>query len=391
MKFLESSYASIERPFAWLNLDALDANIRFVQKACGDKQIRIATKSIRSIPVLKYIAQQLDNCSGFMTFTASETTYLLEQDFDNLLIGYPVFEYQSIVNIAQHVKKGANVTFMVDDIAQVTLLQKIAKEHSIFIRVCIDLNMSTDYRLLYFGTKRSPISTIQKLDQFLSTLKKCPNIIVKGVMGYDAQIAGVADYNKDLLGIKGALIRKLKKHSLPKLTRFRQQAVAHIKHYHDIQFVNGGGSGSMDKMSTARDITEITVGSAFFAPALFDHYKSLQLKPAVGFALRVTRKFNDQFIVCHGGGYIASGAAGKDRLPVFLDTEHYELTSLEGAGEVQTPILVKNKNHQIGDTIYFRHAKAGELCERFRVLHTSRNGQYAGPIQTYRGDEQCFL
>lgn len=326
-----------------------------------------------------------------MTFTASETTYLLEQDFDNLLIGYPVFEYQSIVNIAQHVKKGANVTFMVDDIAQVALLQKIAKEHSIFIRVCIDLNMSTDYRLLYFGTKRSPISTIKKLDQFLSSLKTYSNIMVQGVMGYDAQIAGVADFTKDLLGLKGTIIRRLKNHSLPQLTRYRQQAVAHIKHYHDLQFVNAGGSGSMKIMSAARDITEITVGSAFFAPALFDHYESLQLKPAAGFALRVTRKFDDQLIVCHGGGYIASGAVGKDRLPVFLEDGHYELTSLEGAGEVQTPIVVKSRTHQIGDTIYFRHAKAGELCERFRVLHTSRNGQYAGPFQTYRGDGQCFL
>lgn len=147
----------------------------------------------------------------------------------------------------------------------------------------------------------------------------------------------------------------------------------------------------MKIMSAARDITEITVGSAFFAPALFDHYESLQLKPAAGFALRVTRKFDDQLIVCHGGGYIASGAVGKDRLPVFLEDGHYELTSLEGAGEVQTPIVVKSRTHQIGDTIYFRHAKAGELCERFRVLHTSRNGQYAGPFQTYRGDGQCFL
>ena len=147
----------------------------------------------------------------------------------------------------------------------------------------------------------------------------------------------------------------------------------------------------MSLWKDAKDITEITVGSAFFAPALFDHYETLQLKPAAGFGLRVTRKFSKDIVVCHGGGYIASGATSADRSPAFLEPQHYRLTSLEGAGEVQTPIQLKNRTHRIGDTIYFRHAKAGELCERFQVLHASRGGQYVGPYKTYRGDEQCFL
>lgn len=147
----------------------------------------------------------------------------------------------------------------------------------------------------------------------------------------------------------------------------------------------------MHLLKDAGDITEITVGSAFYAPALFSSYQALQLQPAAGFALRVTRKFSENIIVCHGGGYIASGVPAKDRLPQFLEPDVYAYSSLEGAGEVQTPIIVKGRNHSIGDTIYFRHAKAGELCERFNELHTIRRGNYAGAIKTYRGDGECFL
>lgn len=391
MQTYEQAYQSIERPFAWIDLDHLDANIHFVNKSCGTKQIRIATKSIRSLALLQYIERKLHHFAGYMTFSAAETVYLLEHGMDHILLGYPVFERQSIARIVKHVKAGASVTFMVDHIKQVELLNELATSEQTVLQICIDLNMSTDYRLLYFGTKRSPLHNLKQVDVFLNALAAYPNVTVTGVMGYDAQIAGVADKASTTFDLKGGLIRQLKAHSLPKLTKFRQHAVAHIRHSYELQFVNAGGSGSMTLLQDAQDITEITVGSAFFAPALFDNYTTLQLKPAAGFGLRVTRKFTDDIIVCHGGGYIASGATGADRSPVFLEPEHYHFTSLEGAGEVQTPIIVKNRKHALGDTIYFRHAKAGELCERFQMLHASRSGEYVGPYKTYRGDEQCFL
>ena len=391
MNVYDQVFSSIERPFAWLDFDALNQNIDFVNSACGEKNIRIATKSVRSVPILQYIAKRLHHFTGFMTYTASETNYLLEQGLDQLLIGYPVYEQRTIAKLAEWVKKGKSVTFMIDSIEQLEILNEIAVRENVQLAICIDLNVSTDYRVLYFGTKRSPIATFETLDALLKQLENYPQLIVHGVMGYDAQIAGVADHSAQFLGAKGALIRKLKKQSLKKITSFRQFAVAHVKSMFPLKFVNAGGSGSMELMSSQRDVTEITVGSAFFAPALFDGYDSLRLQPSAGFALRVTRKFSGNIVVCHGGGYIASGAIGQDRLPTFLERERFSFTSLEGPGEVQTPIIVKNGQVEIGDTIYMRHAKAGELCERFQVLHAIEGGQYVGPIKTYRGDGQCFL
>ncbi|MEG0440267.1 MAG: alanine racemase [Solibacillus sp.] len=387
----EQIFTEIERPFAWLDLDALEQNIAFVNEACGQKKIRIATKSIRSAPMLNYISKRIHHFAGFMTFTASETLFLLEQDLDEFLIGYPVYEKQSITRLAEWVKSGKSITFMVDAMEQAALLNTIAQSEGILFEICIDVNVSTDFQVLYFGSKRSPIANFQALKELTDQLQAYESLIVSGVMGYDAQIAGVADQSSQLLGLQTTLIRTLKKQAKKKVTAFRQFAVAHVKSLYDVKFVNAGGSGSMQFTAQQQEVTEITVGSAFFAPALFDRYDSLTLAPAAGFALRVTRQFAPNIVVCHGGGYIASGAVGKDRLPTFMEADCFEFLPLEGAGEVQTPVVVKKGTVSIGDTLYLRHAKAGELCERFQVLHAVKDGRYFGQIQTYRGDGQCFL
>lgn len=383
----EQAFSQIERPFAWLDYAALDHNIDFVNASAGNTPVRIATKSVRSVTMLRYIRERLHRCVGFMTFSAAETVYLLQQGFDELLLGYPVFEKDALLQIASFVAQGRRVTFMVDHVQQLTLLQDVATVSGVHLAVCIDLNVSTDYKVLYFGTKRSPLHSLETLQQFTAELAHFPQLYVAGCMAYDAQIAGVTDTN----GVKGAVVRQLKKHSLTQLASFRDAAIHYLHEQFALQFVNAGGSGSMQLMRDVPGVTEVTVGSAFYAPALFSQYTSLALTPAVGFALRVTRLFSQNIIVCQGGGYIASGASGKDRLPSFLEPDVYSFTTLEGAGEVQTPIHVSNRTHQIGDTIYLRHAKAGELCEHFTQLHTTRAGRYTGAITTYRGDGQCFL
>ncbi|MEG0259991.1 MAG: amino acid deaminase/aldolase [Lysinibacillus sp.] len=383
-------FENIERPFAWLDMDALDQNIHTVKQACGDKKIRIATKSIRSVEILRYIEQKLLQTVGFMTFTAAETLFLLEQDFDELLIGYPTMEKTAVRHILQYVKNGRQVTFMVDKVEHIAFLAQLAEEMDVVVSVCIDVNMSNNFKVIYFGTKRSSLNSLAALTPILRFLVQQKYVQVIGAMGYEAQIAGVG--NKPANHLKGKVIEQLQKRAAQQVTQFRRLAIAHIKAYFpDIRFVNGGGTGSMQYTAEQREVTEVTVGSAFYAPALFDLFSHLQLEKATGFALRVTRQPEENIVVCHGGGYIASGATGADRHPVFYEPQYFQFLNLEGAGEVQTPIRVKDKVIGVGDTLYLRHAKAGELCERFQVLHAIRGEQYAGPYVTYRGDGQCFL
>ncbi|AVK96509.1 amino acid deaminase/aldolase [Lysinibacillus sphaericus] len=386
----QQAFQGIERPFAWLDLDALDDNIATVQQACGQKKIRIATKSIRSVEVLQYLQQHLSNITGFMTFTAAESIFLLQRNFDDVLLGYPVMEDMAVRQLLHYVKEGRTVTFMVDRCEQVAFLEKIGAELDVKVSICIDINLSTDFKVLYFGTKRSSLDSLESITPFLTYIKQQSHIEVVGVMGYEAQIAGVG--NRPANAIKGRLIDFMQTQAKKQVTQFRRLAIAHVKAYFPrLRFVNGGGTGSMTYTVEQKEVTEMTVGSAFYAPALFDQFAHLQLSKAAGFALRITRKPAPNIVVCHGGGYPASGAMANDRYPVFYEPTYFSFLRLEGAGEVQTPIKVKGKTLTIGDTIYFRHAKAGELCERFQTLHGIRQDEYVGSFATYRGDGQCFL
>ena len=386
----DHAFQEIERPFAWIDFDALDKNIATVRNDCGEKNIRIATKSIRSVEILRYLYDNLPNAVGYMTFTAAETLFLLQQHFDDVLLGYPVMEEESVRKLLHFVKEGKTVTFMVDKEEHVTFLARLGQELGVRVQVCIDINVSNDFKLLYFGTKRSSLYSLETLTPFLKFIEQQPDIEVVGAMGYEAQIAGVG--NRPVNAIKGRIIDVMQQQAKKQVTQFRRLAIAHIKAYFPkVRFINGGGSGSMAYTAQQREVTEITVGSAFYAPALFDQFTHLYLEKAAGFALRVTRKPDKNIVVCHGGGYTASGAIGADRLPVFYEPTFFSYLSLEGAGEVQSPIKVKHKNINVGDTLYFRHAKAGELCERFQKLHGIRGDKYVGSYNTYRGDGQCFL
>ena len=383
-------FRELERPFAWLDFDALDHNITTVHNACGEKNIRLATKSVRSVEILHYLQKNLPNVTGFMTFTAAETIFLLQQHFDDLLLGYPVMEEAAVRQLLHFVKEGKTVTFMVDKQEHVEFLAELGQELGVRARVCIDINVSNDFKLLYFGTKRSSLHSFELLTPFLEYIKNQPFIEVVGAMGYEAQIAGVG--NRPANTVKGRIIEVMQLQAKKQVTQFRRLAIAHVKAYFpNLRFVNGGGSGSMAYTAQQKEVTEITVGSAFYAPALFDQFTHLQLEKAAGFALRVTRKPEKNIVVCHGGGYTASGAISTDRLPVFYEPTFFSYLSLEGVGEVQTPVKVNRKKINVGDTLYFRHAKAGELCERFQELHGIRGDKYIGTYTTYRGDGQCFL
>ena len=156
--------------------------------------------------------------------------------------------------------------------------------------------------------------------------------------------------------------------------------------------VNGGGTGSIHTTRQEDAITEITAGSGFYAPTLFDRYDDFSLTPAAMFAMPVVRKPSARIATLLGGGYLASGAAGADRLPTPHLPPGLRVDPLEGAGEVQTPVTGSAAaSLQIGANVYLRHAKAGELCERFNTLYLVRGGEIADEVPTYRGEGRCEL
>jgi D-serine deaminase-like pyridoxal phosphate-dependent protein len=160
----------------------------------------------------------------------------------------------------------------------------------------------------------------------------------------------------------------------------------------ELRFVNGGGTGSLARTAAAGAVDELTAGSGFYAPALFDNYRALRLEPAAFFCLPVVRRPTGGTATLLGGGYLASGPSGADRLPDPYLPGGLRLDRQEGAGEVQTPVTGQAAySLRVGDRVYLRHAKAGELCEHFNSLYLVQGDAIVDQVATYRGEGKAFL
>ena len=378
-------------PLAVLNLDLFYNNIQLNIQRSKDKKIRIASKSIRSIEILKLIQKESDQFQGIMSYHAEEALFLSNAGFKDILIGYPVVDHKLIHKIGEGIKSGHSICLMIDSIDHLALLQKEGEKSNIIFSVCIDIDLSIQFPGIYFGVKRSPINNKEKLINLLSYLKKCNAIRLEGLMGYEAQIAGLADNAKEY-GLKNKIIQLLKKRSIPKLNNWRKEAVDLIKQEgFNLKFINGGGTGSVDTTIEDPVVTEITIGSGFFNSHLFDNYANFQLHPSLLFGIQIVRIPKKGTYTCHGGGFIASGGIEKLKAPKIHLPKGGELDKNEGAGEVQTPVIYNNDiDLKIGDPIFLRHAKSGELCERFNELVLIKDHKISGKVATYRGDGQSF-
>lgn len=379
-------------PFAFLDLDLFDENIRQIKPRAKGKKIRVASKSVRCVEMLKRILNTDSIYQGLMTYSAEETAWLSEKGFDDLLIGYPAWNIRHIELLCNEISKGKSITLMVDLKEHVQHLDAVGKRCNTIIPVCIDIDMTSVFPGLRFGVWRSSITNVEQALALHAVIKNSPFVRLDGVMGYEAAIAGVGDAAAGK-ALQNLAVRFFKKSSVKEIAKRRGAIVAALKNNGaQLRFVNGGGTGSLEWTTGEDWVTEVTVGSGFYASGLFDNYSNFRHQPAAAFAIEITRHPSDKIYTCSGGGYIASGGIGIDKQPKPYLPEGIELIAQEGTGEVQTPVI-NNSSEQLqpGDPVFFRHAKAGELCERFNSLHLVSNEKIVGEAKTYRGEGQCFL
>ncbi|MES2965262.1 MAG: alanine racemase [Bdellovibrionota bacterium] len=374
-------------PLAWVDLDLLESNIDAMLARARGKKLRIGTKSIRSRAILDVVLARLPSYAGLMTMSARETLWLAKLGYRDLVIGYPMVNAKELSDLAAAVSSGADITLMADLAEHLDRYEAIARAHGVQFKVCLDLDASTRVPGIYFGVHRSSLTNAKTLRALLKT-GTWPHLRIEGLMSYEAQIAGVQD--EPPAKWMTPIIAWLKSRSIAEVRARRAEAVHVLREAGaELRFVNGGGTGSLGSTTKDEAVTEVTVGSGFFSPALFDHYSDFKFDPAAGFALEVTRHSHPGTWTCLGGGYPASGV-GPDRAPVPYLPEGVTLLRNEGAGEVQTPIA-SGDPLSIGDLVFFRHAKAGELCERFGELHLIRGDRVVDVVKTYRGEGQCFV
>lgn len=390
--YYKQAFGDHPMPFAYLDLDLLEQNIRQVVARAAGKRVRLASKSLRSAAVIRRILAS-DSCfQGLMCYTALEAVYLASQRFDDLLVGYPAWNECDIAAVALAVASGTQITLMVDSPEHVERINTIALRHGVRMPLCLEIDMSMHLPGLHFGVWRSPVCTPEQARPVIERIKASSHVWLDGLMGYEAQIAGVGD-NFPGQRVKNALIQGLKQRSIREVAK-RRAALADLVRTYELspRFVNGGGTGSIATTRRESVVTEITVGSGFYAPALLDNYRDFRYEPAAGFAIEIVRHPHSSIYTCLGGGYIGSGSVGPEKLPQPYLPDGAQLISLEGAGEVQTPIRYAGSLPlKLGDPIFMRHSKAGELCERFKHLLLVAHGAIVDDVTTYRGDGQCFI
>ncbi|WP_372369649.1 amino acid deaminase/aldolase [Candidatus Uabimicrobium sp. HlEnr_7] len=379
-------------PCAILDMELFEKNIKQVIARTQGKKIRIASKSIRSTQLIKHILGSDNIFQGVMCYSAEEAVHLHSHGVNDILIAYPIFDSKKIQMVCKATAQGAQITLMVDCVTQVQKISNICVEENVSIPLCIDVDMSSSFPGIHFGVRRSPINKAEQVLQLAQYIKQSENIFFNGIMGYEAQIAGLGDKNPFNNRVMNFIIRLLKKVSIKRIRRLREDIVNKLqKNGFECCIVNGGGTGSLESTSLESCVTEVTAGSAFFCPSLFDYYKNFQHAPALFYAIEVTRIPIQGIFTCHSGGFVASGV-GQDKIPQPYLPRGCSLLSTEGAGEVQTPISYKGeKEIKIGSPIFMRHSKAGELCEHFNQIYLIKNKTIIKKTDTYRGEGKCFL
>ncbi|MCA2206221.1 amino acid deaminase/aldolase [Nocardia rosealba] len=382
---LHDATADLDPPLAALDLSRLDANAADLRRRANGVAIRVASKSVRCRAVLERVLgtdlTAADGFAGIMAYSLREAIWLARLGARDILLGYPTLDRAALAELAGAPTLLRSITLMIDDVAQLELARAALGTDTVHPRVCLDVDASLRIGPLHLGVRRSPIRTPGEA-AVLATQARTRGFEVVGVMTYEAQIAGLPDNNP--------AVRVVKRLSAAEIARRRTQVLDAVRMVTGpLEIVNSGGTGSIEVSISDPDVTEVTAGSGLYVPTLFDHYRSFTPRPALFFATPVLRKPTPSIATVFAGGYIASGPTGPSRVPLPVWPAGLKLLGAEGAGEVQTP-LAGGSELEIGDRVWFRHAKAGELCERFAEIHLVDDSGTRTTVPTYRGEGQCF-
>ncbi len=384
-------------PAAVVDLDALEQNQDLLLERLGPGlTLRLASKSVRVPAVMRLLIERGGaRFRGLMTFSAAETAMLAGRGFDDLLLAYPVGRRHDARQVAELAARGVRVYATVDAPDQVELFAEAARRVGTVISLCVDVDAS--WRPLggavHFGVRRSPVRSGDAARAVAAVIRETEGVSLAAVLAYEAQVAGIRERNPMSRHLD-PIRRFIKRRSEPLARDRRAEVLAALRaDGHEVGVVNGGGTGSVVSTSADPSVTEVTAGSGFFCSHLFDGYDGLPLQPAAFFALAVVRRSDPDHVTLGGGGYVASGGAGPDRLPIVHLPRHLSPLGLEGFGEVQTPLRRGEdaRELKLGDPVLCRHAKAGELMERFNEVLLVRGEEIVQRAPTYRGLGGCFL
>lgn len=386
-------------PAAFVDLDAFDRNLErhlAILRPRGTP-MRLATKSVR-VPALIRRATAREGVRGLMCFDVDEAAALAGEGLDDLLVAYPTLQPDKLATLAELAHAGKNVSLAIDSEEAAAAMDRAGSARGTTLRavLCLDMALEKLGGRLHLGVRRSPLRTAEQTLALARSIREKRGVRVHGVLAYEAQVAGMGD-DSPFEPRTNSVKRWIRRASVVDVGERRSAIVEALrKDGFELALVNGGGTGSLDTTTPESGVTEVAAGSGLFKPHLFDYYRSpymRELEPAAFFAVEVVRRPSPTIVTCGGGGYVASGSVGPDKAPLPWLPRGLRLLPMEMAGEVQTPLDAKASEAPLalGDLVVFRHAKAGELMERFREVLLLSRARIVERVPTYRGAGFCFL
>lgn len=371
----------ISAPCAVVDVEAFDYNASQMLTRSEGLPIRVASKSLRSTDALRR-ALSHDGYRGILAYSLPEALNLVDEGFTDIVVAYPVIDGVALRKLGSAEKYRTHITLMVDDVAHLELITKFAGAEHV-VRVAIDIDCTLHVKKLVVGPRRSPIRTGDDVRALAREITSRSNLKLVGMMAYEGQVASVADGNS---GILSPVKRLLRNSSMEQLGPRRKECIEAAREFADLEFVNGGGTGSLNESAAEGTLTELAAGSGFYTPTLFDHFSRINHKAAAFFACQVSRIPSKGWATVNSGGWIASGPPAQDRVPQPVWPADLKYSGTEGAGEVQTPLRGEaTKDLSIGDTVWFRHAKAGEMTEHVNYIVAVSPDGSTSTWDTYRG------
>ncbi|MPY81941.1 MAG: amino acid deaminase/aldolase [Actinophytocola sp.] len=381
--------AGLDAPLAVVDIDAFDANLADLVRRANGTPIRVASKSLRCRYLLDR-ALAAPGTAGVLAYSLAEALWLHRcGGSDDILVAYPTVDATALRALAADAAARAAITITVDSAEHLDLIDTLLGPDRPPLRVCLELDVSwRPLPGLHIGPRRSPIHTPERAAAFARQVSDRGFDLV-GLMGYEGQVAGVGDAARN--PVTSLAIRLMRRRSAAELSRRRAATVRAVREVADVEFVNGGGTGSIETTVADPSVTEVAAGSGLIGPTLFDGYRGFRPRPAVLFALPVVRRPARGIVTLFAGGYVASGTPSPSRLPRPHLPAGLRLLRWEGAGEVQTPVTGAVADRlAVGDKVWLRHAKAGEVAERFDVYHVVSGDRRERTVPTYRGEGQNF-
>lgn len=392
---MTAATAELDPPLGVIEWPALAHNaydmLDRVERGRPGVPIRVASKSVRVRGVLDAVLA-LPGYRGVLAYTLPEALWLSER-IDDIVVGYPTTHRAALEQLATDARAASRITLMIDSVEHLDFIDAVlppAKRQT--LRVAIELDAAFRSPVLgRIGVWRSPVTTAREARELARAVVARPGFALVGMMAYESQLAGVGDRPPGR-PVRRGLVETMQRGSRRELLERRGEVVAAVRQIADLEFVNAGGTGSLEFSAADPSVTEVAAGSGLFGPHLFDTYAGFTPAPAAAFALSVVRKPRPDIATLMGGGWIASGPAGWDRSPEITYPAGLKYIPREGAGEVQTPVRgAAARDLHLGDRVWLRHTKAGEISEHLDEFAVIQGGKVVDMLPTYRGEGKVFL